>query len=157
MTQLVPMTANRFDRYLEYAIAGYAQDNVDSGRWPKATALARSKDAFQSLLPQGLDTPNHHLMEIQSVKPVQEVGILWLFIEHNFDIGTAFIYDIEIAPQFRRQGYALSAMAAMEAMVRTMGVSAIGLHVFAHSHGAQQLYQKLGFRSTGTNMIKGIS
>ena len=156
MIELVPMTADAFDRYLATAVAGYARDNVDSGRWPEAAALERSADDFQRLLPRGLNTPNHQLMEIRNTNPAQTVGILWFFIEEKFGTRTAFVYDIEVEPQFRRQGHAAGAIGALEKMVRAMGVSGIGLHVFAHNDGAQQLYQKLGFRTTGSNMIKVI-
>jgi ribosomal protein S18 acetylase RimI-like enzyme len=150
------MTADAFERYLANAVVGYAKDNVDSGRWPKASALERSADAFQHLLPQGLDTAHHYLMEITNTIPNQTVGILWFFVEEKFGTRTAFIYDIEVEPQFRRQGHAAAAIAALEKMVHAMGVSGIGLHVFAHNDGAQQLYQKLGFRTTGSNMIKNV-
>ena len=34
MTVLVPMSAEVFKGYVENAVAGYARDNVESGRWP---------------------------------------------------------------------------------------------------------------------------
>lgn len=156
MTVLAPMTAEAFKRYLVAAIEGYAQDNIDAGRWPEAGASERSRADFERLLPLGIDTPDHHLMEIRADDSSPAIGILWFVIDEQFGNRTAFIYDIEIMPQFRRQGNAAAAIGALETLVQAMDVSGIGLHVFAHNHGAQQLYQTLGFRTTGSNMIKVI-
>ena len=81
MTKLVPMSAKTLVHYLAVAIAGYAKDNVDSGRWPEEGAIERSHADF----------------------------------------------------------------AALEPLVRNLGLSSIGLHVFSNNAGAQALYRKLGY------------
>lgn len=40
MTTLVPMRQDVFSAYLESAVAGYANDNVATGRWPAEGAQA---------------------------------------------------------------------------------------------------------------------
>jgi ribosomal protein S18 acetylase RimI-like enzyme len=46
---------------------------------------------------------------------------------------------------------------AIEPRVRELGVTGIGLHVFAHNPGAQALYAKLGYNVTSINMRKNLA
>ena len=157
MTILVPMTAETFVHYFDAAVVSYAQDNVDAGRWPSEGSLTRSRADFLSLLPDGLETPNHYLMDIRSISPEASVGALWFFIDEKFGIRSAFIYDIEIQTTSRQQGHATRAIQELEKLVASLGVSQIGLHVFSHNQAAQILYRRLGFRTTGSNMVKDLS
>lgn len=156
MTVLVPMSAQAYVPYLEAAVAGYAKDNVESGRWPEEGALARSQADFDSSLPQGLETPNNYLFEIKATEAGPAVGVLWFAVEEKHGLRSAFVYDVEIAPEFRRQGHAEAAFEALERLVRALGLSSIGLHVFGHNPAAQALYGKLGYGVTGINMRKNL-
>jgi ribosomal protein S18 acetylase RimI-like enzyme len=156
VTVLIPMRAEAFASYLQSSVAGYAQDNVASGRWPADGSRERSLVEFRSLLPQGLATPDNHLFEIMAHEGGPTVGYLWFAIEERHGIRCAFVYNVEIKPEFRRQGHARRAFQALEALVASMGLSSIGLHVFAHNPGAQSLYSQLGFAVTGISMLKQI-
>ena len=57
-TTVVPMSAETFVHNQAAAVAGYAKDNVDSGRWPEEGAIERSQADFAASLPQGLNTPS---------------------------------------------------------------------------------------------------
>jgi ribosomal protein S18 acetylase RimI-like enzyme len=70
---------------------------------------------------------------------------------------TAFIYDIRIEAAFQRRGYATQAFRVLEQLVRSMGMSAISLHVFGHNTAARALYEKLGFETTNVLMTKTIA
>jgi len=145
--------------YLTAAVAAYADDNVAAGRWPTAGALLRSRDQFASLLPQGLTTPNQHLFEILQDADGQAVGWLWLAIEPGPDAlgGSAgFVYNLEIAAGYRRQGHAARAFGLLEPIASKLGARRIELHVFANNAGAQALYRKLGYGVTGMNMSKAL-
>ena len=156
MTVLVPMSAEVFVEYLKTAVLGYAQDNVDAGRWPEQGAMARSQADFDSSLPRGLGTPNNSLFEIKAAEAGPTVGFIWFAVEETNGLSSAFVYDVEIKPEFRRQGHAKAAFEAMEMRVRELGLSGIGLHVFAHNAGAQALYRKLGYGVTSFNMRKNL-
>jgi ribosomal protein S18 acetylase RimI-like enzyme len=157
MTVLVRMSEEAYGPYLENAISGYAQSNVESGRWPEEGALERSQANFESSLPQGLETPNNYLYEIKAAETGPTVGVIWFAVEERHGLLSAFVYDVEIKPGFRRLGHAKAAFEALELLVRELGLSSIGLHVFGHNPEAQALYNKLGYRVTGNNMIKDIS
>ena len=156
MIALVPMSDESYADYLKAAVLNYAQENIEAGRWPKEGALARSQADFENLLANGIETPNHYLFDIKTVEADIAVGIIWVAVEKKYGIRSAFIYDVEIKPEFRRQGYAKAAFEALELFIRELGISSIGLHVFGHNLGAQALYHKLGYEITGINMQKSL-
>ena len=160
MTVLTPMTATGFAAYLQSSITGYAEENVAAGRWPAEGAQERSRQEFETLLPNGLATPDHHLFEIRE-GPADDsavVGFLWFAIEATRGLrsaaGSAFVYDVGIAPAWQRRGHATRAFVALEGLVQSLGVHRIGLHVFGHNSGAQALYARLGYGVTGLNLLK---
>ena len=156
MTVLSPMRPEAFSPYLQTAIAGYAADNVAAGRWPGDGAIERSRADFESSLPQGLSTPDHFLFEIKDSENGPIVGVIWFAVIARHGIRSAFVYDLEIKAEWRRQGHATRAIQALEPIVSALGLSTIGLHVFAHNVGAQALYASLGYGVTGFNMTKRL-
>ncbi len=156
MTTLMPMRPERYGPYLEAAIVGYAQDNVSAGRWAEVGALERSREDFAGLLPQGLATPHNFLYEILADEGGSTVGCLWVHIERKHGAVSAYLYDLVIEPAFRRQGHAVRALQALEAIAVAAGAVGIGLNVFANNAGAQALYRKLGYLPTNFNMHKRL-
>ena len=157
MTTLRPMQAQIYPAYLEAAIVGYARDNVESGRWPAVGALERSRDDFQFLLPRGLDTPDNFLFEILDGEAGSTVGFVWYAIERKNGACGAYVYDLEIKAEHRRQGHALRALRALEAQAAASGAGSIGLNVFADNVAAQSLYRRLGYAPTNINMYKSLA
>lgn len=150
------MRAEVYPSYLQASAAGYAEDNIASGRWPKEGALARSLAEYEVLLPRGVATPSQHLFEILSAEGGPTVGYIWFAVQEKHGVRSAFIYDVEIKPEFRRQGHAKRAFRALEKFIGTLNVTSICLHVFAKNTGAQALYRALGFAVTGMNMRKPL-
>jgi ribosomal protein S18 acetylase RimI-like enzyme len=174
-TSLLPMRAAAFADYAAHSAAAFAEDNVRSGRWPAFQALERAQRDFADSLPQGLATADNFLFEIVVAKTVTpgldiadtlevsapgtgevSVGILWFAVVEKHGIAQAFVYDLEIDPAFRRQGYARFAFHALEELVAARGITQIGLHVFAHNVAAQALYRSLGYDVTSHNMLKHL-
>ena len=156
MTTLIPMSAETFEHYQVAAVAGYAIDNVASGRWPEEGAVERSQADFAASLPQGLQTPDNYLFEITAGDDGVCVGYIWFAVVEKNGLRSAFVFDVEIKPEFRRQGHAAAAFSALEPLVRKLGLSSIGLHVFSQNAGAQALYRKLGYGVTSVNMLKHL-
>jgi ribosomal protein S18 acetylase RimI-like enzyme len=150
------MNSNAFAGYRDTAAAGYADDNITSGRWPKEGALQRSYEDFDESLPQGLATPDNFLYEILSSRTEATVGIIWFAVVSKNGIKSAFVYDVEVKPEFRRHSYARAAFSALEPLVKALGLSSIGLHVFGTNLAAQALYYSLGYGVTGINMLKQL-
>ena len=65
MTHLAPLPTEAFARFRDISIAEYAEENVESGRWPAEGAEERSRQSYDELLTQGLATPNQHLFEMR--------------------------------------------------------------------------------------------
>jgi ribosomal protein S18 acetylase RimI-like enzyme len=156
MTTLAPMGDEGFAAFVETSLAGYAEDNVAAGRWTADEALDLSRAEFARLLPQGLATPSNHLYEIRDETGGRTVGFLWFATGAHGNLKSAYVYQLEVHPEFRRRGHARAAFEAMEAIVAAMGLSSIGLHVFGHAPGAQALYSSLGYQVTGINMQKRL-
>jgi len=156
MTTLAPMGEEAFAAFVETSVTGYADDNVAAGRWTADEAQALSRAEFARLLPQGLTTPDNHLYEIRDETGGRAVGFLWFAAVPRGETKVAYVYQLEVHPEFRRRGHARAAFERMESIVTTMGLSSIGLHVFAHAPGAQALYCSLGYRITGMNMQKHL-
>ena len=150
------MTESDYQSFLEIAIAGYAQEGVDSGRWTVTEAIEKSKTETMGYLPKGLKTPDNYLFDIRKIDSELSVGYLWAATEEKHGHQSMFIYDIEIKPNFRRRGYAAAAFYELEVISKKMGIDRIGLHVFSHNSAAQELYKKLGYSVTGINMQKSL-
>lgn len=156
MIKLVPMTQKEFDDFLEHDIRTYAQERTQAGFWSEAEALTRSRKEHKALLPDGLRSRYHHLYTIRESEQDEAVGVLWLKTDFDTSRATGFIFDLEIHEPYRRRGFARQAMQELENVARGMGLRQLGLHVFAHNHGARTLYEELGYQIASLNMIKDL-
>ena len=83
--------------------------------------------------------------------------MLWIAAQQRGARKVAYVYDVIVHPAHRRQGYAVAAFAALEKQVLALGVSGMGLHVFAHNTAAHTLYVKLGFTANNIKMFKVLA
>jgi ribosomal protein S18 acetylase RimI-like enzyme len=150
------MRPQAFESFAEEATASYANDNAQAGRWPSTTARARARAEFDRLLPQGLQTPNHFIYEIEDEATRQSVGFLWFAIIEASDTRYGYVYNIRVKPEFRGRGHARAALDLIEAVAADKGLSSIALHVFSFNTGAQALYRSIGYGITGMNMFKPL-
>jgi ribosomal protein S18 acetylase RimI-like enzyme len=156
VVDLVPMTEDQFHAYLGFAVANYAQENIRAGNVAPDRALDAAGQQFQSLLPDGLDTPDQYLFSVQDTIREKSVGYLWLGIRDDGSKPFAFLYDILIFEAYRRQGYGTQALHALEKQALEKGFDEIKLRVFGHNHAARALYEKLGYVATNVNMAKRL-
>ena len=155
MTVLRPMTQSEYDAWLEEAIPAYAADKVASGQWSREASLELSRKENDELLPQGLETPDNHFYTIVDTES-KAVGMLWFAVKTKFNSPIAYVFDISISPERRREGHAYHAFIGLEAEAQKLGLSGIALHVFGHNTGAQSLYAKLGFEPTNISLFKSV-
>lgn len=59
--RLMPMTEEDFKTYQVYSIQHYAMEKVKAGTWTVAEAMEKAEEQFAALLPNGIETNNHHL------------------------------------------------------------------------------------------------
>ena len=151
---LKAMDKSAFSAYKKQAIPAYAKDNVNAGRWAESDALARSEKEFERLLPDGVNSQDNYFFDIIENKQEQNVGFVWVKIEHHFNTKSAFIYDIEIAEAYRQQGYAKAGLSDIEKVVTDLGATRLGLHVFNNNAAAMALYKSIGYQMVSHNMNK---
>lgn len=106
------------------------------------------------LLPDGVDTPNHHLYIVKDGE--NRVGVIWMRATLDTAIKTGFIFDITIDADQRGKGYGKKAMQLIEGKARQLGVTQMGLHVFAKNKVACSLYEGLGYETKSLNMTKEL-
>lgn len=156
MTRLLPMNAEQFAAWRDALVKHYADEKVKAGSWSADRALELSEEDTRKLLPDGLATRNHHLFAIHDDRLDRQVGSLWIGVMDWGAGPLAFVYDLEVLPEFRRKGYATQAMQAAEVEARKLGLDTIALHVFGSNHAAQDLYRKMGYEVTDINMSKRL-
>lgn len=68
----------------------------------------------------------------------------------------AWVHDIFVRPEYRRQGVATALMAAAEAFVRSRGARELRLGVLDRNVDARALYRTLGFRDYARVVTKPL-
>ncbi|OGT28604.1 MAG: hypothetical protein A2Z17_03720 [Gammaproteobacteria bacterium RBG_16_66_13] len=155
MVSLRAMTEKEFRAFLAQDIETFAAEKVKAGNWAADEALQRSRDAHDSLLPQGLSSPDQRLYTIELDGEV--VGRLWLSTDPKLGARVGFIYDLFVAEPFRRRGIGKQAMSLMEKEALRLGLDGLALHVFGHNAAARSFYEQLGYTITNINMSKPLS
>ncbi|BCB77640.1 GNAT family N-acetyltransferase [Phytohabitans flavus] len=151
-----PMTQAEFAQW-RYAIARrFADSKVAAGSWAAETALERALTANDALLPDGLATEG--MLLLKGVRPDgTPIGRLWIRLGHpDGAAGCAFLYDIEVEPEFRGAGYGRALLAAAEEAVRAQGLAELELNVFGHNPVAMSLYATSGYRVVTQQMRKTL-
>lgn len=156
MAQLIAMSQEYFEAYVERSIPEYAAEHVRAGNWEESQALAKARASYDELLPDGLATKDHFLYEIEGESDEGTAGLLWFAVDRNGSRPKAFVYDLFVEETCRRKGYAREAMLDMEARLRAMGVTRVALHVFGHNPGAMSLYRAIGYETTDLIMAKEV-
>lgn len=156
MTAIVPMRPDYFGTFSERTIAGYADENVSSFRWDETVALDRARAQFQKLLPHGLLTPGHHLLEILDGPGGKTIGGLWFEILQAPGPRSAYLYDLHVDRDYRRAHHARAALELVEARCRELGAITLELQIFAHNTIAHAMYNALGFSVASFNLVKRL-
>ena len=157
MIRLRQATQKEWDLILRDEIPRYAEDHLRTGNWSKSDALQWAKDQYEKMLPQGVDTKGHHIFILIDEDSSEAVGFIWYEERSNASTPHAFLCNLHIFEPFRRQGYAMAALAQLEAMLReSQTLKRLQLHVFGHNQAARKLYAKQGFTETNVIMAKDV-
>ena len=148
------MTQAEFSDWQDWSISEYAKDKQQSLGINAAEAQKLSRDSYDALLPDGLETPDNHLFV--AARGQQVLGWLWFKVTRDWGVTSAFVYDLEVRPEHRRQRVASAVMRLLEDEARDLGASKFALHVFGQNTGARDLYAKSGYRITDYSMAKDL-
>jgi ribosomal protein S18 acetylase RimI-like enzyme len=157
VTELVRMREESFARFFELAVHSHAEDNVASGRWSSQDAVLQARTEATRFLPQGFATKGNDLFEIRLPASGDIVGYLWAATLDRGVKKIAYIYQLFVLPEFRRQGHARRALQAYGTMARQAGCDSVALNVFGSNTAAQTLYRSLGFAVTSIGMHKDLA
>ncbi|AOK32429.1 MULTISPECIES: GNAT family N-acetyltransferase [Burkholderia] len=157
MLEMRPMTQTEFREYRLRAARGYAQDLIASGQSTADEAGERALACIDTLLPDGLLTDDQTLLTLSDPSDHLALGYLWYGTASEGPHRSLFIYDLEIDPAYRRQGWATRVLQMLEDDARRLRVTEIGLSVFNHNSAALALYRALGFTAMTTTFVKSIT
>ena len=143
MVTLRQMSDPEFDRFREQSIPRYANEMVRAGQWEAEGANELGRKLFSELLPDGKHTAGHTFLSIVA-DDSNPVGYLWYGIRRDSPTD-AFLWELFVAPEKRRRGYATAALVALERDLSSLGCRTLSLHVFAHNDAARALYEKCEF------------
>lgn len=146
------MTAAEFKIYRARLIPAYAADNVQAGDWDPDQAETLAARETDNLLPEGPQTAGMLLLAAENENG-EQVGQVWIALNRSGH-GDAWIYDIEISPEHRGQGYGRALLQAAEEQARQHGASTVGLNVFGANTVARNLYESSGYQVTSLAMRK---
>ena len=157
MLTLQPLMQADFPAFFEAASQSYANDNVASGRWNEADALDLACEETKRLLPQEERTADNSLFVLLDTEKSTDVGYLWYATMARGTKKVAFLFQLYVNKQHRRQGYGLQAMRAFELEAQRTGHHSLALNVFASNPGALKLYESVGYSPTSIGMRKELS
>jgi ribosomal protein S18 acetylase RimI-like enzyme len=154
--QLHPMSMGEYEIWRLESIESYAREKVAAGQFPAERALKMSEEAFNSLLPAGLGTPDQFLFSARTPEQSSIVGFLWLNVRPAPD-HSSYIFDIVVSPEFRGKGFGRAILTGAEDFARAKGAKSIGLNVFGHNQIARSLYESSGYSVSSLNMRKSLT
>ncbi|MEY9844230.1 GNAT family N-acetyltransferase [Streptacidiphilus sp. MAP5-3] len=143
--RLEPFTEDEFGPWEERRVETYARSNVNAGFWSAAEGLAKSREAFDQLLPKGLATPDNHLWMAHDAETDEQVGTLWIAMRALGKSNEAYICFVGVDEAHQGKGYGRALMHAATDAGRQLGATSMGLNVFGDNTRAQNLYHSLGY------------
>ena len=82
--------------------------------------------------------------------------MIWIRADLQSPIKSGFIFEIYVDEKFRGKGYGKQAMSLIEEKARELGLTSLGLHVFAVNNVARNLYESVGYEVSSLNMTKKL-
>jgi predicted secreted protein/ribosomal protein S18 acetylase RimI-like enzyme len=153
MVRLRPMMEEEFPAFRKLGVEDNAQQRATALDRPIEQERERAERDFAELLPAGVRTPKQHLWCVEDAAGAV-VGYLW--VEVNTDSRRAFIYYILMEPAQRGRGYGRQTLELLEAELRPLGITHIGLNVFSPNPAAH-LYEQVGYRTVSRTMLKALA
>ncbi|OIJ66729.1 GNAT family N-acetyltransferase [Streptomyces mangrovisoli] len=144
-----PLTAAEFGPWLAGGRERFARHLMAAGV-PEAQAYAKTDEGHARFLPDGAASREARLSVLEHEGT--PVGTLWLGLWPE----TAYVLDVETAPERRGRGHGRTLMLLAEAQAAEHGEERIGLNVFEGNVPAERLYESLGYRAESYHLYKPL-
>lgn len=131
-----PMAREEFESFLDSVAADYAAQLVRAGQVSEADAMQSAWSSIEEVIPGRKYHEDLHILVAENGDGAA-AGHIWYGFLQN---GVAYVYDLAVAPAYRRMGYGRRLMQAFEQRAVQAGSPGAALHVFAHNEGALHLY-----------------
>lgn len=141
-----PITDEELPHYISTTMREYAEDKHTNGGAPLEQAQAEAVRETAQLFPEGRLSPGHEVL-IATDDAGSTVGRLWMAPRGDSN-DIAFIYDIQVQPDARGNGYGRALMQEAAQWSRENSFRTLALHVFGGNDVAINLYESLGFATT---------
>ncbi len=149
------MTRAEFEEWLPRIIAGYAEHIAASGAMPAAAAREKAERDSARSFSAGFETRGQHVFRLLAEKVA--VGWLWLGVPGpDPDPLMAWVFQVEVAPEYRGRGYGRMAMLLAEDEARARGMTSLGLNVHGQNRVARSLYDSLGYEAMSLQLKKPL-
>jgi len=151
---LVPLTPEEQRAF----ISALAADEVDSlvGRGEMAdpvAALARAHAQIEAEVEAAVQASE----QFWAVHNPEGATVGWLWIKsplHGLPPAAAFLEQILVKPEVRRQGYATAMLAALEDVLAASGWSELRLNVYDTNEAGRRLYERAGYEEVERFEVK---
>jgi ribosomal protein S18 acetylase RimI-like enzyme len=149
------MNRSEFDEWLPWHIAQYAEKIAASGAIPMAAAWEKARRDNERFFSAGFETRGQHVFRVLAGQV--PVGWLWLGVPGpDPDPLMAWVFQVEVAPEYRGRGYGKAAMLLAEDEARARGMMSLGLNVHGQNTVARSLYDSLGYEPMSLQLKKAL-
>lgn len=155
MVQLTRMTQAEYDLFYPIALQRLAEELSKARDVSLAKGIEQAKKSFNNVFPDGdINVADQYIFNI--IANNAQVGILQFGIKRDESTPEAYIWDLEVKPEYRGMGYGEAAMIALEKLVKELKVYRIRLNVFGHNSKAIALYKKINYEIVSMSMVKRL-
>jgi ribosomal protein S18 acetylase RimI-like enzyme len=157
--RLRPLEAEEFPRFRELLRREYVRSLTEEAGLGREAAEAKASADHEVLFAGGRPQPHHRIYILEDPESGAPVGHLFWSPRRPPGSTTdrAYLYELFIDEEFRRQGLGKLALELLESEARAEGLPGIDLNVWGGNDAARALYRTAGFREHAVFMSKELA
>ena len=148
------MRDDEFVRWLPVMRESYAEGMMRDGGLDSEAASSKAQRDLDFLFPVGV-CPDEQSVYVLAVEG-ERVGELWIGEREDESGRGLWVFNIEVAHEYRRRGFGKQAMLFVEDEARRRGIGRVALNVFGANEAARGLYGSLGYEERAITMSKAV-
>lgn len=144
------MSSYEYDYLKQQIIEELTETLVSTKQMTRSDASIAAMAEQDQVLPHGVKTKNHNLRTLKS-ETGEILGYAWFGRVVRAYGDVAFLFDINVLPQYRNRGCGKALLKAIEQEAFSSGYSTIELYVSAKNIIAMKLYDAFGYQKIRGN------